>query len=828
MFYCLPQTEKHYTVYMFPNEQGLSENEARQKLAQYGPNVLPEVPAPGRFTIALEQIQSPLVYVLLFAGIVTAAIGHVVDALIIFIAVLLNTVLGYIQEHRASSALHALKRYITNKATVIREGKKTAINTTDIVPGDVIFLNQGNKIPADGTLTFTNRLYIDESMLTGESMSVAKKKGDEAYLGTTISSGQATMTVEKTGAGTKMGAIAGTIQEPEADTPLQRQLKGFSRQLVVVIIVLSAIAFILGIAYQLSITELFITSVALAVSSIPEGLLVSLTVVLAIGMQKILKHRGLVRKLSAAETLGGVTVICVDKTGTLTQGNMEVVAYDGDIMELAKQVLLANDLDDPIVIAAFAWGRTVIKDFISQHPRLDSIPFSPKDRMFTSLHTWSQTANMLFVNGAPELLLAKSNLTGDAKRDVLETIDSFTKQGKRVLGFARKEVPANITRIDAQDADMGLDWIGLLAFADPVRLGVKDALDQAKTAGITTTVITGDYPQTSEFILKELGISVTKDEIFTGTDLDRLSQPELAKIVRSVKLFARTTPDQKLRIVQALKRNGEVVAMMGDGVNDAPALHKADIGIVVGEATDVAKESADLVLLDSNFSTIIAAIREGRAMFDNIRKVILYLLSDAFAEIVVVIGAIALGLPLPISAVQILWINLISDGFPNLALTIDPVRPDIMKEKPRSPKERLVNFWMISLIGTVSIIAGFVALVTFIFTLKATGDVASARSMAFLTLGLNSLAYVFSVRTLLVPFWKNHVFENKWLLIAVFAGFGLQVLPFSTSVMRQFFGLKELHVSYWLIAIFLSVALFFVIEACKAFYRLRSFKALLR
>lgn len=810
---------------MFTNEAGLSSGEAEKRRRQYGRNVLPEKPPPSQFSLLLQQLKNPFVYVLLSAAVIAFAVGHFTDSLIIFIAVLINTVLGFIQESRASSALYALKHYVMSKATVIRNGKRTSINTSEIVPGDTVILDQGAKIPADGKLTFANRLYVDEAVLTGESLPVNKSRGDSVYMGTVVSSGQAVLLVDVIGAATKMGSIALQIQEKEEDTPLQKQLKTFSRQLVVVIGTLTVLVFILGLLYKFSLIEIFITSVALAVSSIPEGLLVSLTVVLAIGMQKIVKHRGLVRKLSAAETLGGVTVICVDKTGTLTQGKMEVADYIGDKRKLAEQALLANDLDDPIVISAFEWGRTIISDFVSEHIRLDSIPFSPKERFFISLHEWTDEENIVFVNGAPELLLTWTTASEKERKKIIEDIDNLTKDGKRLIGFARKEVPKNKKSLRAEDAKAGLTWIGILAFSDPVRLGVKEALLLAHEAGIKTTVITGDYPKTSEFVLSKLGMPVKKDEVLLGSQLEKLTFKELARKVKSIKLFARTLPDQKSMIVEAMKRNGEVVAMMGDGVNDAPALHKADIGIVVGDATDVAKESADLVLLDSNFATIIGAIEEGRAMFENIRKIILYLLSDAFAEIVVVVGSIAVGLPLPITAVQILWINLVSDGFPDLALTVDPKRPDIMKERPRLPQERLVNRWMIALIGIVSLTAGIIAFSSFIVVYKITNDIIVARSMTFATLGLNSLAYVFSVRALMAPFRKNRFFENKWLVAAVMAGFGLQVLPFTTLSLRQFFGLDSLGLVYWIVAIGLSIFMFFVIEIFKVSYK-RSLKLL--
>jgi len=813
---------------MFPNKNGLSGKEAAERLKKYGLNLLPEKTPPSQLSLFITQLKSPLVYVLLFAALVTLAIGHFSDSFIIFLAVFINTILGFIQEKRASDALYALKSYIADKSTVIRDGKRVTVDTSSIVVGDFVVLNQGVKVPADGKLIFANRLYLDESIITGESTPVLKDKNDTAFMGATVSVGQGIMRIEKTGISTKIGKIAEQVQKTDEDTPLQKQLKSFSKKLVVVIVVLTTIVFIIGLVRGENLVEIFTTSVALAVSSIPEGLLVSLTVILAIGMQKILRRRGLVRELSSAETLGGVTTICVDKTGTLTQGKMQMTDYVGDKEALAKQALLANDLDDPLVIAAFEWGRTIIKDYIQEHPRLDSIPFSPKERYFMSLHSWPGSSNIIFINGAPDLLLERCTLSENDKEEIGKTIDDLAGQGKRLIGLAKKMVTNKKKILIEADAKSDLEWVGLLAFSDPVRIGVSEALGQAKEAGIKVIVVTGDYASTSEFVLSEIGMPVTKEEIITGSQLEKMTKEELARKVKSTRLFARTTPDQKLNIVEALKANGEVVAMMGDGVNDAPALHKADIGIVVEEATDVAKESADLVLLDSNFATIIAAIEEGRGIFDNIRKIILYLMSDAFGEIIVVIGGILVGLPLPVTAVQILWINLISDGFPNLALTIDPRRSGIMKEKPRSSKEPLMSLWMILLISFISLVSGLAALLFFYYVYRNSSNIALARSVAFATLGLNSLFYVFAVRTLTVPFWKNNLFENRWLILAALFGLSLQILPFTTPSLREFFQIEYLGMNYWFIAISLSLLMFVLVELFKLVYGLNAVQVLLK
>ncbi len=805
---------------MFPNEHGLSQRQVKELQIKYGPNRLPENPPPSNISLIFKQLQTPLVYVLLLAAVLTIIIGHFTDALIICIAVFINTVLGYIQEQKATRALLALKKYITHTTAVIRDGKRTTIHTDKLVPGDIVILEQGMQVPADGVLLFANRLYINESLLTGESLPVVKAINDPVLMGTAISSGQGMFRVTTTGEHTKMGDIAHKVQSPESDTPLQRQLKKFSNQLVKIIILLISIVVVIGIIYKFSITELFVTAIALAVSSIPEGLLVSLTVVLALGMQRIMKQRGLVKKLSAAETLGGVTVICVDKTGTLTKGEMQVAQCIGDKQTVATQAVLANDLDDPMVIAAYAWAKPISPLTQKDHVRLDTIPFSPKERCSMSLTAWDKTSNMLFVNGAPELLLSWSTLPEEEKKDVMETINMLTKQGKRLIGYVQKEVPKKQKTLTVSQAKEQMTWVGMLAFSDPIRAGVKDAIDLAHTAGIKTIVITGDYPNTSRFVLSELGNDVLDEEIMNGDTLVAISDKELEQKVSTIRLFARTTPDQKLRIVDALKHRHEIVAMMGDGVNDAPALHTADIGIVVGDASDVAKESADLILLDSNFSTIIAAIEEGRGMFENIRKIILYLLSDAFAEIVIILGGILLRLPLPITAVQILWVNLVSDGFTNLALTIDPKRKHIMKEHPRRVNEHLVTPWMMTLIAIVSGIAGITGLLSFVIVYNTTNDLLIARSFAFLTLGLDSLMYVFSIRSLMTPFWKNNIFENKWLVLAVLSGGVMQWIPFSTPTLRTFFGLAHLSIYYWLAALGISLFMFFVIEILKAIHHL--------
>lgn len=812
-------------------ERGLSEQEAKKRLKEHGSNELPEKKPPSNFFILLSQLKSPLVYVLLVAGIVTVVLEDYTDAVVIFLAVFINTVLGFFQERKASRALYVLKKLLNPVANVIRSGELVKVNASEVVPGDIVVVSQGDRISADGKLLEANRLYVDESVLTGESSPASKKEKADVFMGTVVTAGRGVFEVTKTGASTQMGGIAASVQKEYEDTPLKQQIVMLSKKLVILVVFLSLFVFVLGyVLRNMSFEEVFATSVALAVSAIPEGLLVGLTVVLAIGMQRILKRKGLVRRLVSAETLGGVTTICVDKTGTLTEGKMKVVDVVGSEIDLVKQSILANDLDDPLVVAAWEWARRnaqgdadgqTLDGLKKKHKRLDSIPFSPKDRVFVSLNKWDNKNNMMFVNGAPEFILEWTGLDRHQKQEILEKIEDLTSQGRRLVGFARKKVAKNKRKTSLDDAKENLEWIGILAFSDPVRQGVAQALTKTSQAGVRTLVITGDYPETAVFVMKELGMNIDEESVITGSRLAKISEFGLAQILKDATftLFARTTPDQKLKIVEALKKNGEVVAMTGDGVNDAPALKRADIGIVVGNATDVARESADLVLLDSNFATIVASIEEGRGIFDNLRKIILYLMSDAFSEIIAVIGAMILFLPLPVTAVQILWINLVSDGLPDLALTVDPKRRGIMRDKPRGPSEPLVSRWMMALIIIVSLFSGLSALFLFWVVLTLTGDQILARSTAFVTLGVNSLVYVFSVRTLTQPFWEEGLFDNRWLLGAVLIGFLMQILPFAFPQMRDFFGVTILPLVYWVVVLGASVLMFIMIEATKYLFR---------
>ncbi len=799
------------------SDYGLTSINAKELLKTHGLNELPEKPLPNNFELVLNQIKSPLVYILVAACVATVVMGDYTDSIVIGVAIFINTVLGFFQEKRAGQALRALKQLIHPMANVVRDGNETSINVEELVPGDVVLLSAGDKIPADGKLISANRLFLTEAMLTGESAPVSKGVDDQVFMGTVVSAGQGRFLVEKTGASTEIGKIAKSIDEIQETTPLKRQLQAFSKQLSLVVLGLTVSIFVLGLILGKSPDEILSTSIALAVSAIPEGLLVGLTVILAIGMQRILANKGLVRHLVSAETLGGVTTICVDKTGTLTEGKMKVVEVLGDFEKLKLQTVVANDRDDPIVLAAYDWGTKDGANYQTNHARLDSLPFSSENKYFVSLNNFSSENNILFVNGAPEVLIELSILEEEEKNKIYGQIDDLTGKGMRVLGFARKMMPRDIDEIKHTDIIRNLDWVGLIAFADPVRKDVKNALEETKRAGIRLVVITGDYSKTAVSVLNQIGVVPRDIDIIDGDSLESMPDSDLEEFLfadRDVKLFSRTRPAQKMKIVQALKSKGEVVAMMGDGVNDAPALTAADIGIVVGDASDVAKESADLVLLDSSFKTIVLAVEEGRGIFDNLRKVILYLLCDAYVGIFIVFTSLVAGLPLPITAAQILWINLISDGFPNLALTIDPKEKDIMLRHPRSHREPLVAGWMKKLILLVSLVGALFGFGMFLYAYVKTGNLMFSRSVAFATIGINTLIYVFSIKTLQEPFWKSNIFNNRWLIIAVFGGLLLQLAPFVVPQLMTLFHTVNIG-QYWYGVIGLSLLMFVVIEVLK-------------
>lgn len=835
--------QKEDTAYL---KHGLSESQVRLRLQKFGKNTIAKKRKEGALSILLSQLKSPLIYILVIAFLITVGLGDHVDAGVIGLAVVVNTILGFYQERKAQKAIAALQAMLSPKAWVIRRGKRYQVEAKEVVPGDVCIAGLGERVPADGLVFAADDFSVTEAILTGESMPVHKKtvakksvsqlsldelsrlwrdteKDSKVFAGTIVSSGEVKLVVAVSGVETEVGKIAESLRETrEEPTPLQKRISKFSNQLAVFVGLIALLIFVSGMLAGGSFVSIFATSVAVAVAAIPEGLAVSLTVILAIGMQRILKRKALVRKLMAAETLGSVTVICADKTGTLTEGVMRVTKAEFRRQELGvKAAVLSNDRRDPLEIAMWDWvrneqGRSPEK-IAESHERIDSIPFSPEEKFTAKLYE-----DRVYVMGAPEVVLGFCSLAGSKKERWLDKIEEYGIQGLRIVGLAERESKKGEKKLSKKSVKSGLSWLGVLVYEDPVRKGAASALEQTKKAGIDVKVITGDYRATAEAVLERLGILTKKAKlrakqplVMEGAELEKLSVDELRGRVAETVLFARIDPVQKLKIVEALQANGEVVAMTGDGVNDAPAIKKADIGVVVSGATDVAKETADMVLLDDNFATVAAAVEEGRGIFENLRKVILYLLSDSFSEVILVLGSLLLRIPLPLTAAQILWINLITDGFPDLALTVEPKEKDLMAQEPRSRREPLVDGEIKLLIVLISAVTGVITLGVFSWFFNRYGDLDSARTLAFAMLGVDSLLYVFSARSLRRPIWHTQVFSNPWLILAVLGGLIFQLFALYMPFMQKLLGTHPLNGVEWLLVLAEATLVIGLIELVK-------------
>ncbi len=827
--------------------KGLSTTQVRKRLEKYGENQLHKEKKFSIFRLLIEQFTSPLIYILLFAAIITFFLHEYVDMSIILLAVFINTVLGFIQEFKAQNSLEKLSEFLSPKATVIRNGTVSTISAINIVPGDIVLLEAGEQVPADGVVLEAREFTVNEALLTGESVPVRKEEQTEkqrneemkkqensvseidisldckvadphegeaknfVYMGTTCVSGKATVRILTTGQNTQMGKISKSLSDTkEEETPLQQRLSTLSKQLAVLVGVVSVLIFVFGIIMDKPWFEMFTLSVAIAVSAIPEGLVVSLTVILAIGMQRILKRKALVRKLVAAETLGGVSVICADKTGTITKGELQVMTVKTKKKKLMKEVAsLLTSATDHLEIAIREWrGDASVS---SSFELLDEVPFSSSRKYSVKL-----TKDRLFVIGAPEVVAKHCSKKDQAY--VEHEVENITQKGYRVVGVATRKSKKGETSITLSRLGK-LKWTGLFVFSDPVRKNIKSVFKQAQKAGIDIKIITGDYARTAQAVLSEVGLEVDQSEVLLGTEFKVMSRSQLKQKIQKTKLFARTTPDQKLIIVQTLQEMGEVVAMTGDGVNDAPALKKADIGVVVSSATDVSKQTADMVLLNNNFKTIMAAVEEGRGIFENLRKLILYLLSDSFTEVILVIGSLLLGLPLPITAAQILWVNLVNDGFPTLALTVDPNDgKEMLQQKPRKRSGHLIDSEVAWLIALISIVTGCMILGAFWFLTSNYYSPDYARTIAFTMLGVDSLVYVFSSRSLRHPIWKEGIFKNLWLLGAVVIGFFFQLSVLYVPFLQDIFATHPLTLGEWGMVLASSFAVLVLVEGVKMFF----------
>jgi Ca2+-transporting ATPase len=796
--------------------------------------------------LLLEQFKSPLIYILILAGIITISLEEVTDSLVIFGVVLLNASIGFFQELKASNTLRELKQVIKSYAKVQRDDHLKIIESIHLVPGDIIKLSPGDKVPADGRIFEAEGLRINEMALTGEWLPSKKFVGkiddkvgladrkNMAYMGTIVENGEGMMIITETGKDTEIGKISELVKETDEEkTPLQKKLTNFSKVSAIFIFIISLIIFIEGVLTGGDFIEMFTTSVAVAVAAVPEGLPIAMTVILALGMRKILKRKGLVRKLVSAETLGSTSIICSDKTATLTEGNMKVVkvvAEDEKLLQLASLLcnegFIENPEDNkanwviqgsPTDKAILSYGVNNVEDIKKvkkEFKGLDHLPFNNINKYLGCLFKKGKS-NILFVSGAPERIIDMSSLTEAKKKKWKKELRAMACKGLRTVAIGTKKVPKEAI----PESISKISFIGILGIADPLRSDAKESIHICRKAGLRTIIITGDHKLTAKAIAEEIGIKADKDNIIEGVDLDKLTDKQLDKKLCDLNVYARVEPKHKLRIVTAWQRRGEIVAMTGDGINDAPALKKADVGVALGSGTEVAKDIADLVLLDNSFGIIVASIEEGRSIIDNIRKVITYHLSDAFTEIILIGASLLMGLPLPLTAVQILWVNLIEDGPAGLVLAFEPKEKDIMKRKPQGHKVPLLTKEMKALIFIIGIVTDLVLLGVFFYLLKTTThSIEYIRTFIFANLTIDSLFYIFSCKNLKKNIWHINIFSNKYLLMAWL--FGVIILMFSVYMpaFQSILNTVPLQLNDWIFILGIGLFQLLVIELTKMYF----------
>jgi Ca2+-transporting ATPase len=890
-----------------PPEDGLSAEEVEERQAKFGLNELTEAPPTTFWEMLWDQINSFVIYMLLAASLISALIGEPVEAIAILAIVILNAIMGIVQESQAEAALSALKKLAAPEASVIRDGHRIDVPAAQLVPGDIVFLEAGNYIPADVRLLEAVNLRVDEASLTGESLPVEKNAqtrleedipvGDRkntAFLGTMVNYGRGKGVVVATGMNTELGMIATMLQSVEdEETPLQRRLDQLGKVLgwgslaiCGLVFVIGAVRFVLnsggaGLLSEAALaefTELFMVAVSLAIAAVPEGLPAVVTISLALGMREMVRRHALIRKLSSVETLGSATVICSDKTGTLTQNEMTVTriwaddqfvdvsgsgyAPKGDFMVEGETIsldkfpavktslwlgTLNNDsqlerageqggedtyrmIGDPtegaILVAALKAGASA-KSLNEAYPRKQEIPFDSSRKRMVTIHAVEEPEDsdisplssddekrewhIIAVKGAPDVVLGlcshvqtmnngDERLTDERREEIIAANDAMTADALRVLGVAYRMVPVLPDEIDSDELEKDLTFVGLIGMIDPARSEVSEALNTARDAGIRTIMITGDYPNTARAIAEEIGLLQPGHKVMTGTEINDLSEEEMKQNVMETDVYARVSPEHKMRIVDALRANDEVVAMTGDGVNDAPAIKRADIGVAMGiTGTDVAKGTADMVLTDDNYASIVSAVEQGRVIYSNIRKFVYYLLSCNAAEIMVIFLATLFGWPVPLTAIQLLWLNLVTDGAPALALGTEPGDPDIMDQPPRPPTEPIINKYM--MIGIVVQTVAITAVTLGAFALGRFTDpdhAAFAETMAFVTLSISELLRAYTARSEYYPLLKIGLFKNKLMNWAVLGSLVLIMLVIYIPFLQPIFNTLPLGWAQWL------------------------------
>ena len=854
---------------------GLSSSEAQARLEKYGPNKIESSNKKSMLEKIKEQILDPMVILLIVASIISAFTGDKIEAIIIIAIVIINAIMSIYQEGQAEDSVAALQKMSSPEATVVRDGKRGKVKAEDLVPGDIVILETGDIIPADIRLLDSRNLQIDESSLTGESVAVEKDaqavydtevgigdRSNSAFSSSIVTYGHGEGVITATGHDTEIGHIATSLDSVEdKETPLQRQLKELSKKLAILVIIVCILVFVVGyFRSNMTWLENFMVAVSLAVAAIPEGLTAVVTIVLSIGMNRMVERKAIVKNLVSVETLGSTTAICSDKTGTLTQNEMtitkvftdfkefdvagsgytpegditlegETIADHDQIKLLMTVASLSNDANliernglyeitgDPtegaMLTLAEKWG-IVQEDLNEAHPRIDEIPFDSDRKMMTTFHEMDGTFYAM-TKGAPDIMINNSSkimvdgkledFTEDMKRQVLEENTKLAKQALRVMAYAFKPYETlEGEELTTENIEREMVFVGLTGMIDPPRPEAKAAVAECHASGIDVIMITGDYFETALAIAKELGIAEHEDQAIQGSDLNNKSEEEIREIVKTKRIFARVSPQNKVQLVNALQANGNIVAMTGDGVNDAPAIKNADIGISMGiTGTDVAKDTADMILVDDNFATIVNAVEEGRVIFSNIKKFVGFLLSCNIAEVLIVFLSILFGLPSPLTPIQLLWLNLVTDAFPALALGVEPAEADIMERPPRDPSESILsgetgkNVILQSIAITISVLAAYIIGLNYIFP----NNIEGAHTMVFATLITSELLRAFSVRSERYTLRELGWFTNKNLLKANLLSFALLLLVMYVPPLRILFELQFISWE-WLIIIPLS------------------------
>ena len=845
-------------------KRGLTSSEASARLEKYGPNMIESSNKKSIWKKIFEQIADPMVLLLIAAAIVSAFTGDAIECAIIIAIVVINAIMSIIQEGKAEDSVAALQKMSSPEATVIRDGKRGHVKAEDLVPGDIVILETGDIIPADMRLIETSNLKIDESSLTGESVAVEKDAsfttnedvgiGDRenyAHSSSIVTYGHGIGLVTGTGSNTEIGKIATSLDEVEdKDTPLQNQLKKLSKVLAILVIVVCIAVFAVGyLRGGADLLENFMIAVSLAVAAIPEGLTAVVTIVLSIGMNRMAERKAIVKKLLSVETLGSTTVICSDKTGTLTQNEMTITKVytndteyevegsgyrpEGEIRDENKQVVesddqikllmtiasLCNDANlirdgeeykitgDPTegAMLSFAekWNINQ-EDLNEKHPRIQEIPFDSTRKMMTTFHELDGKYYAM-TKGAPDIIMKNSsnilidgNLIefSDAKRkELADENNNLASQALRVMAYAFKPLESLDTDLTTENIEHDMVFVGLTGMIDPPRPEARAAVAECHASGIDVIMITGDYFETALAIAKDLGIADSRDQAMQGSELNDKTHEEIREIVKTKRIFARVSPENKVQLVKALEANDNVVAMTGDGVNDAPAIKNADIGISMGiTGTDVAKDASDMILVDDNFATIVNAVEEGRVIFSNIKKFVSFLLSCNIAEVLIVFISILLGLPSPLTPIQLLWLNLVTDAFPALALGVEPAEPGLMEEPPRDPKESIIsgevktNLIMQSIYITIAVLAAYIVGLKWIFP----DSIEGAHTMVFATLITSELLRAFSVRSTKYTLKELGFATNPNLIKAVLLSFSLLLVVMYVPVLTELFEVVSL------------------------------------